>query len=81
MIKMGRIEYNKLSSAVISEKRNIVISECSKGGFTLGQQMTVEDGKSKIDVFLKSAIHINNLEGLYNLRDALNVAIEKVEEK
>ena len=78
---MAKIEYEKLSSAKIKDKRNIIISKCSKGGFTLGQQITVEDGKSKIDVFLKSAIHIENVEGLYNLRNALNVAIEKIEKE
>ena len=78
---MADLQYTKLSSALIQEKKNLVISECSKGGYTLAQQMVVEDGGKKINVYLKGAVHINNLEGLHNLRDALNIAIEKIENK
>lgn len=31
-------------------------------------------------VFLKGAFHIDDVEGLYNLRDAINVAIKYAEE-
>lgn len=72
-----KAHYTELSNAEITENRNIVISECSKGGFTVAQQLKADDVK----VFMKGALHIDNLEGLYNLRNALNVAIDKVEEK
>ena len=75
------IEYEELSTASISDKRNIVISEYSKGGYTLGQQVVVEEGSKKINMFVKNSIQIENIEGLYNLRDALNVAISKIEKK
>ena len=32
-------------------------------------------------MFVKNSIQIENIEGLYNLRDALNVAISKIEKK
>lgn len=69
--------YTELSNAEITENRNIVISECSKGGYTVAQQLKADGTK----VFMKGALHIDNLEGLYNLRNALNVAIDKVAEK
>ena len=75
------VEYEELSTASISDKRNIVISEYSKGGYTLGQQVVVEEGSKKINMFVKFSIQIENIEGLYNLRDALNVAISKIEKK
>ena len=75
------VEYEELSTASISDKRNIVISEYSKGGYTLGQQVVVEEGSKKINMFVKNSIQIENIEGLYNLRDALNVAIWKIEKK
>lgn len=75
------VEYEELSTASISDKRNIVISEYSKGGYTLGQQVVVEEGSKKINMFVKNSIQIENIEGLYNLRDALNVAISKIEKK
>lgn len=72
-----KAHYTELSNAEITENRNIVISECSKGGFTVAQQLKADGTK----VFMKGALHIDNLEGLYNLRNALNVAIDKVAEK
>ena len=71
-----KAHYTELSNAEITENRNIVISECSKGGFTVAQQLKADGTK----VFMKGALHIDNLEGLYNLRNALNVAIDKVAE-
>lgn len=74
----GKTEYTELSSASIQETRDIVISEYSRGGFTLAQRLNVEEGNKKTGVYMKNSIHINDIEGLLNLRDALNVAIEKV---
>lgn len=72
-----KAHYTELSNAEITENRNIVISERSKGGFTVAQQLKADGTK----VFIKGALHIDNLEGLYNLRNALNVAIDKVVER
>ena len=73
-----KIEYNELASANIQEKRTLVISQCSKGGFTIAQKIIVEEGNKKTGLFLKNAIHIDDIDGIYNLRDALNLAIEKL---
>lgn len=72
-----KAHYTELSNAEITENRNIVISECSKGGFTVAQQLKADGTK----VFMKGALHIDDLEGLYNLRNALNITIDKVAEK
>lgn len=76
---MSDVSYIKLSSAVIQEGKNLVISECSKGGYTIAQKVTVPDNDGKkMNLYLKGAIHINDQTGLVNLRDALNVALEKI---
>ena len=72
-----KAHYTELSNAEITENRNIVISECSKGGFTVAQQLKADGTK----VFMKGALHVDNLEGLYNLKNALNIAIDKVAEE
>ena len=72
-----KAHYSELSNAEVTENRNIVISECSKGGITVAQQLKAAGTK----VFKKGALHFDNLEGLYTLRNALNVAIDKVAEK
>lgn len=69
--------YNELASAEITDSRNIVISECSKGGFTIAQQLKAEGTK----VFMKGAFHVNDLEGLYNLRNAINLVISQTEKE
>lgn len=73
-------KYTEIAKAKVSPTRTIVISECSKGGFTIAQQLeTTEDGKP-ISVFLKGAFHIDDLKGLYEFRDALNLVIDQIEE-
>lgn len=71
------IFYTELAKAKIQEKRNIVISLCSKGGFTIAQQLEVEEGTRTTGVFFKGAFHIDSLEGIENLRDALNVVLSE----
>lgn len=79
-------KYEEISRAKVSKTRSIVISDCSRGGYTLAQQMeTIEmygenEGK-KTTVFLKGAFHVSDIDGLYNLRDAINLAIRKIEEQ
>lgn len=74
------VEYNEVANAKISDTRNIVISECSKGGFTVAQQLVAEEGNGKTNVFMKGAFHVADIEGLYNMRDALNMAIHRLED-
>ena len=85
------MKYLELSNAHIAAKRRLVISECVKEnqdtkeniqcGFTLAQQVEVEEGKRMTRVFLKNGIHVASIDELYNLRDAINDAINKYEEK
>lgn len=75
----NNIEYKEISSAKVTEKRTIVISNCSKGGFTIAQRMDVEEGNRMTPVYMKGAFHVDNIEGLYSLRDAINVAINHTE--
>lgn len=76
----SKIEYSEISRAKVTESRNIVVSSCSKGGFTVAQQLVAKENDKTTSVFLKGAFHIDDVEGLYNLRDAVNVAIKYAEE-
>lgn len=77
---MKTVEYKEVTSAKISGTRNIVISECSKGGFTVAQQLVAEESNGKTNVFMKGAFHVPDINGLYNMRDALNMAIHRLED-
>lgn len=76
----SKIEYAELSRAKVTDSRNIVISSCSKGGFTVAQQLQAKENDKTTSVFLKGAFHVEDVNGLYNLRDAVNVAIKMAEE-
>lgn len=77
--KKKKIKYNEISKAKVTDSRNIVVSGCSKGGFTIAQQLETQDGDKKTCVFLKGAFHVDSVAGLYELRDALNIAIDVAE--
>lgn len=71
----NKIEYKEIVKAKVSDARNIVISECSKGGFTIAQQLEAREGDKTTTVFMKNAFHVDEIYGLQNLRDALNAAL------
>ena len=71
----NKIEYTELSKAKVAERRNAVISKCSKGGYTIAQQLEVEENGKITSVFLKGAIHVDNRKGLLDLRDAINFVL------
>lgn len=74
------VKYTEIAKAEVAECRNVVISNCSKGGFTIAQQLVARERPGKdTAVYLKGAFHIDDLKGLYNLRDAINVAIRVTE--
>ena len=77
---MQRIEYDEISRAKVTDTRSVVISNCSKGGYTIAQMMDVKEGDTTTSVFMKGAFHVADISGLYNLRDAINIAIKKIED-
>lgn len=76
----AKVEYNEISRAKITDSRNIIISSCSKGGFTIAQQLEAKENDKTTSVFLKGAFHVDDIHGLYNIRDAVNLAIKVTEE-
>lgn len=76
----NNIDYKEIARAKISETRNIVISECSKGGFTIAQQLEVSETKGKTTtVFMKGALHIDDINGLQNFLNAIQEVIDNTE--
>ncbi len=76
----SKIEYNEISRAKVTDSRNVIISACSKGGFTIAQQLEAKENDKTTSVFLKGAFHVDDITGLYNIRDAINLAIKATEE-
>ena len=76
----SKVEYSEISRAKVTDSRNIVISNCSKGGFTIAQQLEAKENDKTTSVFLKGAFHVDDIHGLQNIRDAVNLAIKITEE-
>lgn len=77
----NKATYEEISKASISDARNVVISKCSKGGYTLAQQTIFTEGKNEIAMFMKGAIHIKDIDALKRVRDAINIAISIIEDE
>lgn len=73
--------YEELSRAKVSDNRSVVISERSSGGYTIAQQLETVDGDRTMSVYLKGAIHVKDKDALVDLRDAVNLALECIEQK
>ena len=74
---MTKSTFVELANATLSSKRQAVISRLDDGSYTIGQKLEVKDGEKTIGVFLKGALHAEDLTALQNLRDALNVVLKK----
>lgn len=75
--KVSEQTYKELSTAQIQDHRMLVISEYHKGGFTIAQKVVVDENGKKTGVFLKNTIHLDNLEALLALKDAVDIAVQK----
>lgn len=76
----GRTQYRELSKAKVTDTRNAVISECSRGGFTIAQQIEAKEAGCVTTLFMKNAIQVDSIERLVDLRNAINVAIKMAED-
>lgn len=73
-------KFRILSTAKIKAQRSAIISKhLGSEGYTLAQQIDLKENGKVVPIFIKGAMHIDSLEGLYGLRDALNEAIRSEE--
>lgn len=77
---MDKMIFKELARARIKDKRYAVISTNNVNkGITIAQQLVIPEESGMLKVFIKGSIHLDGLEGLYNLRDAINMALENME--
>lgn len=71
----------ELSRADAGQSRVIVISQNTfNEGITFGQSVKIPQGNKTLEVFLKGSLTVFGVASLYALRDAINSAIEILEE-
>ena len=74
-----KISYRTLASAQVTNTKRLVVSSCSKGGFTIAQQVIVRDPDdgNEITMFMRGAIHVKDLNALAEVAEAIEEAIRK----
>ena len=80
---MARLKYNQLSKAEIKNNRNVVISEAMIPeshtlGYAVSEQIVIHEGEKETTMFLKNGLGIISKEGLMNLRNAIDKALEQI---
>ena len=73
--------YMQLASSRANGSKNLVISSCSAGGFTLAQQLVSIDPDTgeRQTVFLKGACKIRDIDALKAFYKAIGLAVHKAE--
>ena len=59
MVRASNIKYTEISNAEITDTRSIVVSRCSKGGFTIAQKVNIKEGDMTTPIFMKGAFHVD----------------------
>lgn len=77
---MNKVSYDEVARVKMSDTRDIVISKCSKGGYTIAQKILIDKDEKPASIFLKGAIKVNDIEGLKDIKETIDMAIKKLEE-
>ena len=84
---MGRLNYNELSKRRFKKQRNIVISEARNAktddleGYAVTEQLITEENGKEVRIFLKGGLGLIDEEGLVQLKECIEEAIEKTKPK
>lgn len=70
----------ELAKTAIQENKNVVISIDTEDKVTVAQQLVVNDNGQMQYIYLKHAIN-TDLNGLKGIKNAIEEAIEKIENK
>lgn len=81
MSSSGKLSYKELASVKVSKSKELVVSSCSAGGFTIASRMSVvnDDGTPGF-IFLKGATRVQTLKQLESVRDMLDAAVKRAAE-
>lgn len=77
---MNKVSYDEVARVKMTDTRDVVISKCSKGGYTIAQKILIDKDEKPISIFLKGAIKVNDIEGLKDIKETIDMAIKKLKE-
>lgn len=81
MLAKNKKRYEQVGVTKITKNRNLVISQCSNGGFTLAQQLYVDEGGKMTKVFLKGAAFIDSLDNLRGVEKMIRDVVKSIDEQ
>lgn len=78
---MGRLTYKEISKQKFKDQRNVVISKVYNVenkfiGYSVAEQFVGEESGKEIKVFLRGGLGILSNEGLLQLKEAVDRALE-----
>lgn len=73
--------FDQLGSVKITKHRNMVISRCDNGGFTIAQQLVTDEDGKVTKVFMKGAIFIDGVESMRAVERLLARVLKSIEEQ
>lgn len=73
--------FDQLGSVQITKHRNMVLSRCDNGGFTIAQQLVTDEDGKVTKVFMKGAIFVDGVESLRSVNNLLRRVLKSVEEQ
>lgn len=76
---MNKVSYDEVVRVKMSDTRDVVISKCSKGGYTIAQKILIDKDEKPTSIFLKGAIKVNDIDGLKEIKETIDMAIKKLE--
>lgn len=79
---MAFSKYDQMGATKITKNRNMVISRClPNGGYTIAQQLEVDEMGKKTKVFMKGAIFVDSTEHLRDVKNMIDSILKIVEEQ
>ena len=76
---MNKVSYEEVARVKMSDTRDVILSKCSKGGCTIAQKIMIDGDEKPVSIFLKGAIKVNDIESLTNIKEMIEMSIEKLE--
>lgn len=75
----NKVSYEEVARVKMTESRDVVISKCSRGGYTIAQKVIIDNDEKPVSIFLKGAIKVNDIESLISIKEMLEMSIDKLE--
>ena len=75
---MNKVSYDEVARVKMSNTRDVVISKCSKGGYTIAQKILIDKDEKPTSIFFFFSIKVNDIDGIKVIKETIDMAIKKL---